>query len=348
LSTEEELAKESIRTFTYLLLVCGIVFTILSIALGVLRYFVNIKLPELFINIPMTLGLTLLSASIIGLLLERRAWLKIITDRITSLMINPEFLSKIGMKTEKIRENVIGLLRGGLSIEALDECFFENLDEVVISTLLEPIREEDIHSFDLKIDEKDGKKIVIINHYHKFKVINPTNEPKSLLPYDIVAQVVSSPLQVFPNMDEEEIPTTYKLNFIKVDGNDVTENVIVESPEQDKYGIWRLTKKYEETIMPHSSDEPEKSHKIVEIDMTLIADTADFIACGIKCLTRNLTCVVTYPDELDVFLGVTPPTPYPIMKTHDKETKNEKLIWYDKILYPGNSIIVTWKPKIGE
>jgi len=334
------LANENIRLFTRMIVYVGISILLFAIILILLN--VN----DIITTIPITISMTLLSVATIGYIFERRGWITMITDRITRLMLNPEFLAKMGMKSEKVRENVLGLLKGGLSIEALDECFFKNLDEVFISGLLEPIHEDIIHNFELKLDDIDGNQIVRVNHFRSFSVVNPTSEEKKLFKEGIVDQLRFSTSETFSDIGEDEFSKIYNFEELKINGNTIKkEELTIDGPKKDKHNYWTMCIKYDKTLPPYTTINPKESRNLIEIKKSFVCEKTDLFIWGIKRLTRRMTTVIKHPPELDIYAAVVIPKAYPIVHYPELISSDERVIRNDEILYPGNAIVLFWRPK---
>ena len=108
------------------------------------------------------------------------------------IMIDPETLGKMGLTHERIRKNFISMLKGNLSVEALDECFFRNMDEVLIQNLLEPIHKDELINFNLKIEKGKKEKYAKLKMFQTYLVVNATQEEKDLFPkMDVKLSIVS-------------------------------------------------------------------------------------------------------------------------------------------------------------
>ena len=254
-------------------------------------------------------------------------------------MTNPEFLRELGIPPSGIKSIVMNMLRGGLSIEKLEEDFFTSLDNVLIERLLEPVSENIVIDCSLKLEENNGKKYVRITQKRSYNLINPTERESRAFIKGIVDRVQVIMPKAFIDTEEIDKNRLYTMQEFEIN-NEPQKNLDCEvEVKKNEYGevYYIACKKSEEKIA-------SRDKKLISIKSSFVMEDTDYLLWGFKTITKGAIYNVHYdPKELYVEIMMTSPMAYPIIYPTKKVSDGFLTVRTEDVLYPGNSVVVFWK-----
>lgn len=328
------LAKRNVLLWLAVLFLIGILLLVVS------EWKSDILLPVAR-NLMQGVGATLITATVIGFVLESLGWKRIFEDSLLNMLTNPQAVRGMHLTARGIKDKIRGLTRALYPKADMPSQFYDAVERNIIDKLLHPVREDCHVTVELREQKIRDKDIVVMTMITRFVAKNYSGENQPLFREDglVCSRWIDVPwvLQSVEVRPDE----LYKFQKLKIAGDE--KDVGCTAQIRDKRVTSKVEFKWD--MIPQSEDDYCPTEVSYVENLTFDQNDVYFVQIGWMTLDFYLDLKYS-PSELEAFIvpNLPPYEPYNEIK-EESWTTGHKYVNIRNLLFPGYSVAIYWRKR---
>lgn len=296
-------------------------------------------------NLMQGIGATLITATIIGFVLETRGWRSILQTFLLDILTEPQAVRGMKLSHRGIKDKIRGLIQALYPKADMPVEFYRSIETNVIDKLTQPIRENYRVAVELKKDNVNGEDVIVLILITSYTIKNYSGEEQPLLGEQryVVNKWIDVPVAFQgKTISADDLCKLYKFGKLNIGGQERKDTPSV------KLENGRIIAKLELSDIVKPKSEEDYCATEVSFSESLTFDLNDVYFIKLVSMTWDLHLDLRYPSaEFDAYICPLLPPYAPYDQFNERTwSKGHKCLNIKGLLSPGYSVAIYWRRKV--